>query len=56
MPLAMISLARLAIQLVASVSAASALAVDLAETSGQTLVGFLRGENMTVYTGANRLI
>lgn len=43
------------IGVVASVSAASALAVDLAETSGQALVGFLRGADMTVYTGANRL-
>lgn len=43
------------IPMLAAVSAPSSLAVDLAEESGLTLVGFLRGRSMNVYTGAGRL-
>ena len=43
------------IPMLAAVSAPSSLAVDLAEESGLTLVGFLRGDSMNVYAGANRL-
>ncbi|MGH9098503.1 MAG: formate dehydrogenase accessory sulfurtransferase FdhD [Acidimicrobiales bacterium] len=39
----------------AAVSAPSSLAVDLAEESGMTLVGFLRDPSMVVYTGPERL-
>jgi FdhD protein len=37
------------------VSAPSSLAADLAEEMGVTLVGYLRGTSMNVYTGAHRL-
>lgn len=43
------------IPMLASVSAPSSLAADLAEETGLTLVGFLRGTSMNVYTGSQRV-
>jgi len=43
------------IPLVAAVSAPTSLAIELAAASGITLVGFLRGETMNVYTNPSRV-
>jgi FdhD protein len=44
------------IPVLAAVSAPSSLAVDLAGQSGLTLVAFLRGDSMNVYTRPDRVI
>lgn len=43
------------VPIVAAISAPSSLAVQFADESGQTLVGFLRGETMNVYTHPDRV-
>jgi len=44
------------VPVVCSVSAPSALAVDLAEEVGMTLVGFVRGASANVYTHGQRIV
>jgi FdhD protein len=44
------------VPMLAAVSAPSSLAAELAQEQGMTLVGFLRGRSMNVYTGAERVV
>jgi FdhD protein len=44
------------VPVLAAISAPSSLAVALARDSGMTLVGFLRGSSLNVYTGRQRLV
>jgi FdhD protein len=44
------------VPVLAAVSAPSNLAAELAEESGMTLVGFLRGDTMNLYAGAQRVV
>jgi FdhD protein len=43
------------VPIVCAVSAPSSLAVDFARESGQTLIGFLRGQGMNIYCGPERI-
>jgi FdhD protein len=47
--------ARAGIAVLAAVSAPTALAVRTAASCGQTLLGFVRGESLSVYTRADRM-
>jgi FdhD protein len=43
------------ISVVAGVSAASSLAIELAADLGMTLIGFVRGDEMVVYSDNGRM-
>lgn len=43
------------VPVVAAISAPSSLAVEFAKESRQTLVGFLRGKSMNIYSGSERI-
>ena len=47
--------ARWSVPVIASRTAPTDLAVDIAEKSGITLIGFIRGERMNIYTNAHRV-
>jgi len=48
--------ARWSIPILASRAAPTDLAVEIAETTGMTLIGFVRGDSMNVYTNPQRII
>jgi FdhD protein len=43
------------IPVLSAVSAPSSLAAELATDAGMTLIGFLRGNSMVIYSGAERV-
>ena len=43
------------IAIIAAISAPTSLAIDFARANNQTLIGFLRGETMNIYAGAERI-
>lgn len=44
------------VPIVAAISAPTSLAVEFARESNQTLVGFVRGDTMNIYAGADRVL
>ncbi len=50
-----IKVAKMGVPILVSRSAPTSLALDLAQRSGLTLVGYVRGEKMTVYAGKERV-
>ncbi|MFH1075285.1 MAG: formate dehydrogenase accessory sulfurtransferase FdhD [Pseudomonadota bacterium] len=52
----LIKAARIGVPILASLSAATSLAIDLAVKIKITLIGYVRGESMVIYNHANRII
>jgi FdhD protein len=50
-----VKVAKMGVPVLVSRSAPTSLALDLAERVGLTLIGYVRGEKMTVYTGKERV-
>jgi FdhD protein len=50
-----VKVARMGVPVLVSRSAPTSLAIDLADRVGLTLIGYVRGEKMTVYTGKERI-
>jgi len=50
-----VKVAKMGVPILVSRSAPTSLALDLADRSGLTLIGYVRGEKMTVYTGKQRI-
>lgn len=50
-----VKVARMGVPVLVSRSAPTSLALDLADRVGLTLIGYVRGEKMTVYTGKERI-
>ena len=44
------------IAIIAAISAPTSLAVEFAQANNQTLIGFLRGEEMNIYAGRRRIL
>lgn len=44
------------IAIIAAISAPTSLAVEFARANNQTLIGFVRGEEMNIYAGAERIL
>jgi FdhD protein len=50
-----VKVAKMGVPILVSRSAPTSLALDLADRSGLTLIGYVRGEKMIVYTGKQRI-
>ena len=51
-----VKVAKMGVPILISRSAPTSLALDLAERIGLTLIGYVRGDKMTVYTGKQRIL
>ena len=51
-----VKVAKMGVPILISRSAPTSLALDLAERIGLTLIGYVRGDKMTVYTGVQRVL
>jgi FdhD protein len=51
-----VKVAKMGVPILISRSAPTSLALDLAERIGLTLIGYVRGDKMTVYTGGQRVL